>query len=203
MSEENPNVPVEQTPKPVADETPKTKTQDTVSYETHRKLLAEKKQLQERFQESQNALAQLQGDVEAKTQRELEEQNRFKELFEMTKAENESLKTSISERDQQLADAFKLDAFNKALGDRKIDRKYSGFIDTKNILIDPESNTVDQLSAQKEVERILTEYPEIVRSSGAKPLPSGAPQGTSSVKRPTQQERLQILAKYVEAKRKG
>lgn len=206
MAEENPSAPVEQPSKPEAGEASnKTKVQDSVSYDTHRKLLAEKKSMQERLQNTESELNEIKSQIAAKTQQDLEEQNRFKELYEGLKTENETLKTSIHERDVAMQDALKIDAFNKALGDgRKIDRKYRSFIDTKNIMLDTQTGAVDELSASKEVERVLAEFPEIVKSSGtSRALPNQAPTGVSSVKKPTQQERMQILANYLDAKRKG
>jgi hypothetical protein len=174
-----------------------------VAYETHRRLLDQKKQLQERLQKTAAELDQFKAGVEQKQQKELEEQNRYKELYEKIRQDNESLQKAISERDMQMQNAIKYDAFQKSLGDRKIDRKYSGFVNTDNILLDPETGTVDELSAQKEVERILNEYPEIVRSNSSKALPSQAPMGVSSVKPATMQDRMAIIAKHLEAKRRG
>lgn len=202
MSEDT-SAPVGQAQEPVANETGKTNKNDSVAYETHRKLLGEKKSLQERNLELEQKLNEFQQSVEAKQQKELEEQQRFQELYEQAKSENQRLSETLTQRDQQMQDALKIDAFNTSLGDRTIDRKYFGFIDTKNILIDPTTGNVDELSAQKEVERVLAEFPEIVRSkSAAKPLPTQAPQGVSSVKKPTMQERFEFLAKQLEANRK-
>ena len=198
MSEE-PNAPVEQPSTPVAAETPK---KDSVSYDTHRKLLDEKKSLQSHALELEQKLSEFQQSVEEKQKQELEAQNRFKELYEQAKQESERLASTLTERDKQMQDALKIDAFNKSLGDKAIDRKYSGFIDTSKILIDPSSGAVDELSAQKEVERIMSEFPEIVRSSApARSMPNAAPQGASSVGKPSLKDNLANLAKALERKR--
>lgn len=200
MAEET-TAPVEQTQKPVADEVKKKP--DVVTYETHRKLLDEKKNIQQRLMEAEAKLDDFQKSVEAKQTKELEEQNRYRELYESIKGENENLKTTIEKRDEMMQDALKIDAFNKSLGDKKIDSKYSGFINTKNIIIDPATGSVDELTAQREVERVLSEYPEIVRSStAAKPLPTQAPVGVSSVRKPSMQDRLELLARHLESKRR-
>ena len=198
MAEEK-QAPVEQAREPVATE----KKTDTVAYETHKKLLGEKKSLQERLLEAESKLNEFQSSVEQRERQELETQNRFKELYEGLKGENENLKNEITQRDIRMQDALKVDAFEKSLGDRVIDRKYSGFINTKNIMIDPSSGVVDELSAQKEVERVLAEDPEIVRSKApAKALPTSAPSGASSVGKVTMQDRFELLAKHLETRRR-
>jgi hypothetical protein len=106
----------------------------------------------------------------------LKANERYKELWESTKQENDTLKQNLDSRNQQWNDALKLSAFHDSLGDnRRLETKYSGFIDTDKILLDPETNKVDALSVKKEVDRILKEYPEIIKSTVANHLPNTSP----------------------------
>ena len=179
------------------------KNNSPVSYETHRRLLDQKKELAARLQQASAELEEVRSGMQAREQKELEEQNRFKELYEKVRQDNENLQKAISERDAQMQKAIKLDAFQKSLGDKKIDRKYAGFINTDNIIFDPETGNVDELSAQKEVERILAEFPEIVRVGQTKAMPTQAPAGVSSHAKMSMQDRLELLAKHLETKRRG
>jgi len=142
---------------------------DTVAYSSYQKLLSEKKKLQAKIDKVER-------EAEMRQKEELEAQQKYKELWESAKTESESLKGQVRSYEERWTDALKLDAFNKALGDtRKIDPKYSGFIDTANILIDPETGKIDELSARREVERVSQSFPEIVKSTVTARLPNETP----------------------------
>lgn len=159
---------------------------DKVAYESYQKLLSEKK----RMQAENNRLKQ---EAEARQKQELEAQAKFKELWESEKQRSVSLEEQVNVFQERWNDALKLDAFQNALGDSKrIDPKYSGFIDTSKILIDPETNKVDKVSAQREVERVVNEYPEIVKSTVTTHLPNETP---SPGKALTRAEWLKLPAK--------
>lgn len=153
---------------------------DNVSWETHRKLLSEKKKLQESYRSVTERLSALEAEQQEKAKKELAEQNRWKELYEQEKEQASKYQTELQARDQQIESALKLDAFKQALGNKVIDRKYFGFIDTGKILLDPDSGQVDPTSVQREVERVQATYPEIIRAADKKPLPNEYPSGASS-----------------------
>jgi len=143
-----------------------------ISYDRYRQLLSEKKGMQRELDE-------FKANSEKARKQELEANERYKELWESTQEENKELKGKLDGLNERWNDALKLNAFHDALGDtRKIDPKYSGFIDTSKILIDPTSNKVDPLSARKEVERVIKEFPEIVKSSEINRLPNNSPAST-------------------------
>lgn len=170
---------------------------ETVSYETHRKLLAEKKNMQARLREIEDRAGQLENNLKDIETKKLEEQNKYKELYEQVKQENSTLKGSIEDQQKAIQKAIKVDAFQKALGSKTIDQKYFGFINTDNIIYDMESNAVDEMSTQKEVERILSEFPEIVRETQSKQLPTSAPKsGVASGMLDTTQAKIEYLAKH-------
>lgn len=194
MSSENESAPEGQTATPEADQAEK-----NVSYETHRKLLHEKKSIQERYQQAASKAQELEALIKSQETKALEEQNQYKQLYEQLKEENSGLKGQIVERDKTLEEALKLDAFTKALGSRKIPSKYMGFVGVDNIVIDPETSRVDELSAQKEVERILAEYPEIIRGAvDAKPIPAQAPKPEAGLS--SKNEQYEILKRYAKMK---
>lgn len=153
---------------------------DNVSWETHRKLLGEKKRLQESFRETQERLQALETEAKERAETELKQQNRYKELWEQEKERAAKYESDLKSQGEEIQNAFKLDAFRQALGNRTIDRKYYGFIDTGKILMDPETGNVDSTSLQKEIERIQETFPEIVRPLDKRPLPSDYPAGSGS-----------------------
>ena len=145
-----------------------------VSYDSYQKLLSEKKRLQDEYQK-------LKTDAESRKEQELKEQQRFKELYEQSIEENKKLSEKVTAHTQRWQNAVKLGAFTDALGDKKIDSKYTGFIDTDKILINPETNEVDKVSVEREVQRVLNEYPEIVKSTNSGNLPTNAPNSQGSL----------------------
>jgi hypothetical protein len=164
---------------------------DTVAYESYQKLLSEKKKLQARLDKQER-------EAEGKQREELEAQQKYKELWESEKTEVESLRGKVRSYEERWDDALKLDAFNRALGDtRRIDAKYSGFIDTSNILIDPETGKIDSLTAKREVDRVFKEYPEIVKSTVTNHLPNENPNPGKAL---TREEWLKLPAKEMAAR---
>lgn len=164
----------------------------SVSYDTHKRLLGEKKKLQER-------LEQFESQAKQKQEEDLKSQNQYKLLYDNALKERESLSKKLEDNDQRWNNAIKLDSFMNSLNGRKIEAKYAGFINLDQILLDPESGQVDALSVQREVERICKEFPEIVKGAtapkGVPNLPAQNPLGSGQSIRPlTAQERIKASA---------
>lgn len=142
---------------------------DNVSYETHKRLLGEKKKLQER-------LDSLESQWKARQEEELKAQNKYQSLYESTLKERDEYMSKLKEQDSRWNNAIKLDAFMNALGGRKIESKYASFINLDSINLDEDTGSVDSLTVQKEIERICRDFPEIVKVAvQPKQLPSEAP----------------------------
>lgn len=172
-TEDQTKTPVGNQQSPVDDAGKSEGTKQVVSYESYEKLLSEKKKIQRQIDK-------LQSDSDSKKKEELETNERFKELWETSKAEKEDISKENDRLNQQWSDAVKLTAFHDALGDtRKIDSKYTGFIDTSKIIINPETGVVDSATAQKEVDRVSKEYPEIVKEMSKGTIPSEHPTSSS------------------------
>lgn len=154
---------------PTKDPVDKGSAGDKVDYASYQKLLSEKKKLQKEFEK-------IQAESEKQKTQELENQQRYKELYETVQSEKKQTEDRVIELETRWQDAIKINAFNEQLGEtKKIDSKYLGFVDTSKIMIDTETNKVDLLSVQKEVERVITTYPEIVRSTVTTGMPNSAP----------------------------
>lgn len=169
--------------------------QGTVSYETHKRLLSEKKKLQER-------LEQVETQWKSKQEVELKEQNQWKTLYEQEQKNRTELHSKLTEQETRWNNAIKLDSFMQAMGSRKIDSKYAGFINLETIALDPETGTIDALSVQREVERICRDFPEIVKGAvQPKQLPPEAPRnplhGSDSLKAMSSKDRIKIAAEML------
>lgn len=178
---------------------------DSVAYDTYRKVLSEKKKRDEQLQSVTEELTAIKSQMKEKADQELKDQNRYKELYESTVQENQNLKSSLSEKDTRWNNALKLDAFYKGLNGKVIDSKYSGFINVDNILVDPDTGSIDTTTVQREIERVTTEYPEIVKGSQSKPLPAQAPVvnsgGVKSLSDLSKNEKMQLLSNAIKRKR--
>lgn len=164
-----------------------------VDYASYQKLLSEKKKLQKEFD-------RIKQDSEKQKNQELINQQRYKELYESVQTEKSKLEEKVMEHETRWQDAIKINAFNETLGETKrIDSKYLGFIDTSKILIDADTNKVDPVSVQKEVERITTVYPEIVRSTVTTTLPNAAPNSRGTL---SYQEWLKLPPAEMKRRRK-
>lgn len=156
------NVPVAQ----VEDDSSQT-LKNTVAYETHKRLLDERKrdlqklrELEAREKEREEADARKRGDYET-----------------LIKSREEALKakeTELSEIKQMITVASKKNAVVEALGNN-LESKWLKFIDISDVGVNPETGEVDQFSVAKVADAFKKEFPEAFRKAGV--LPSQAPQG--------------------------
>lgn len=150
---------------------PEVKTErETVTLETHRRLLDEKKKTQAKLEEllakdkeREEADAKKRGDYEA-----------------LLKSRDEELK---SERDKRLGleatltTGQKLNAVIDALGGQ-VDPRWYKMIDVSGVVVNPDTGEVDTLTVAKVAESLKREWPEMVRGQGR--LPAEAPQGSGA-----------------------
>jgi len=175
----NPPAPVEPTVvppvvEPVIDPNPPATPPEPVSYETHRKLLSEKKRLQEEYAK----LAAKEAEREKKI---LEDRGEYQKLAELAKAEAEELRSKLTSIEETRREAKKANALLKAL-DNGILEKYYGFLPLDSILVDPETGEVNQLSVVKAAEEFRRNYPELMVQTGGPKLPNVAPKGNGAGK---------------------
>lgn len=143
-----------------------------VSYETHRRLLNEKKKLQEEFAAAQTALKD-------REEKELREKEDFKTLLALREKELKTLQSKVDISEQQKSEAVKLDSFLKSL-DGQVDSKFWGHVDLSQIIVDPTTGQVDEMTVLKEVERFKKTFPEIIQRKGQAKVPATSPDYTST-----------------------
>lgn len=151
---------------------PSTKKDDTVSYESHKKLLDEKKNLAKRLEEfEKKAKDEKDAELKAKEQ--------FKELYEATKKEAEELATKLKDNEREKNDYRKLNAFIKSV-DGDVPQQYWGLIDLDKIALD-DSGKVDEASVKKAVKDFEKSFPEVVKKKTAKMPNDAAAGGTGTL----------------------
>jgi hypothetical protein len=132
---------------------------DTVAYETHRKLLAEKKKLQAELEDFRKAQAEAQEAQEA-------QRGEYKKLWESTKTDLDKYKSELEQERQGRQNFVKVQNFLSKL-DGKIDSKYLDFVPTDMIHLDPETGKVDAMSLDKAVEAFMNEHSVLVQKPNA------------------------------------
>lgn len=171
----DPNVPEGQEPNASGDGKPdnqEPQKPNTVSYDTHRRLLDEKKKVQK----ERDDLAAREAERERK---ELEQKGEWQKINEIEKARADKAEAEASELKNQITGAKKLNAVLGAL-DSSIDKKYYHLLDIDKIAVDPESGEINQTSVAKLAEQFRQEYPEIIKPKNGARLPNQAPAGSSA-----------------------
>jgi len=157
---ENPNV------NPGGNDDPKPK---TVSYETHAKLLDEKKKASAR-------LAELEAAEEARKLKALEEKGEYQKIIEQKEKELADKNSKLHELTQRETDRLKLSSLLKALPGT-VDPKFYKFIDQiDDIVVNPETGEVDEVSVNRAAEKFRKQYPEWIQTKKSG-LPNDAPGG--------------------------
>ena len=148
------------------------KKEDVVSYETHKRLLAQRKadqQVNRELKAELDAIKQKQQEAE---DAKLKEQGEYKKLLE---TREQRLKETEAERNDAyklLTDTWKRQEIDKVLPG-KIERdEYYSFIDFEKIAFDPETKRVDKESVQMAVNEFMENHPSLIKKVNDKRLPS-------------------------------
>jgi hypothetical protein len=144
---------------------------DSVSYETHRKLLAEKKAAAAKLAEYEAKVAEHERLAKERETAELEKQRDYEKLKANLQDELRKRDESLAQLEAERATAKKLDAFFKAL-DGNLDRRYWSLIDIDQIVVDPATKAIDEMSVTKYLEGFRKEYPEIIAKPGRSTMPN-------------------------------
>ena len=131
--------------------------ENLVPYETHRKLLEQRKADQKKMQEQNAKLAELEANQKAFEEQKLQEQNQWKELADKYKAELDQTKQSTESLVKSIVNAEKVEAFEQAIGAKLANPKFKAHINLDAIGSD-ENGNIDQESLQAEIDRFQKEY---------------------------------------------
>ena len=137
----------------------------TVAYETYQKVLNEAKNAKEK-------LRALESEFHKERENKMKHEGDWKGLIELREKEIKELKDQMtkisndySTLDSHVKTSKKLSAvLNKIEG--VIDQKYYGLIDLDEVMVNPESGEIDEMSVIKAAQSFKTQYPEVVRKSG-------------------------------------
>jgi hypothetical protein len=170
-------------------------TNDKVSYETYKKVLAEAKSAKEKNKEilsrletiekeRKEALEQLKGKEEAK----LLEQGEFKKILEVRERELSEAKTKLEveadaklKAEKDLIDSYKIQAVMAKLPGKIKHRDYLVHIDLDSIAVNPETHAIDDSSLSSVVSNFITNHSGLIDTKSNLRLPSDSPDGSQSL----------------------
>ena len=173
------------------------------SYESHQRLLSEKKAVQEKarkledeltsFRERASAADREKEELERKR---LEDKEQFKDLYTKTREELQAKESHIATLLKAQVDARKMSSFLDAVK-ADVPRQYWGLVDIDKIQLD--GDKVDEFSVQKYVEEFRTTYTDILKPKETRRMPNDSPplDGSTSL---SYEQWLKLPAKEQEAK---
>lgn len=149
-----------------------------VSFETHRKLLAEKKRRDEQLENIQAELSDFKKREKEQRETELTQKEDYKKLLELREQELNETKQKYDGLSSTIQESVKFDAFLNALPGQ-LPKKFWKMTDTTSIVIDPNTGEPDPVSVKKVADQFHAEYGELIQQSGKARLPNQAAASTA------------------------
>lgn len=169
----------EETADQVESDAERVRREQVVAWESHQKLLNQRKADQKKARELEAEVQALRESIKQQENAKLEEKQEYKKLYEATRQELEAKKREQEERDKIIVNKEKQAALAKELGGLKNDA-YFKFAELENIVID-DSGQVDQNSVRLEANRFRQAFPELIASTPSVRVNSQAPSGNGPV----------------------
>lgn len=169
-------------------------TDDTVAYDTHRKLLSQRKKDQERLAEFEAELDKYREAERKREQEKLEARGEYEKILTSYKEENERLKNQMEEGKRRSIESAKLQAFVNSLPGKLRNQQYLAFVNTSEIAVDPETNTVDDISLKRAVDDFLRDHGALIEpeKTEAPRLPNRSSERTAITNEMSNEEKLKL-----------
>jgi len=151
---------------------------DTVKYETYQRVLGEKKRATDEATKLRKELDDRIAADETAKEAALKENQQWKELYETEAQKAQAANKKAAELLEHQNNAKKLNAILSKLPNQ-VPNKFWGLINTDSVLLN-ESGEIEEVSIQREVDRIVKDMPEIMVKSGSPNVDPKAPQANGS-----------------------
>lgn len=135
---------------------------DTVAWETHKRLLSQRKRDQEELKRLREFEAQQAEQKRLQEQEDQAKRGEFDKVLTAYKSENEELKQKLSARDEQELKHKKYQAVVDALPGRLANPQYVAFIDVNDVFVDPQTNLVDENSIKIAADKFVKEHSHLL-----------------------------------------
>lgn len=160
----------------------------SVSLDSHKRLLAQRKADRARVRELEAERATMQAEREQAEADRLAEQNKYKELYEKEVKAKKDLESKLSDMTTSQITKEKKLALDKALGGIK-KSEYLGFADLASVQMN-DDGTVDMESVATAANKFRESYPELVPTKQTGRIDTGAPRDAA----PKQPRKLSELS---------
>jgi len=146
------------------------KPKDSVSYETHRKLLDEKKKIQAK-------LEAIEAEKRQAEEADLVRKGETQKLLDLAKKEAEELRSKLTQKEQREMQAKKMSAVIRGLG-TSVDEKWYGVLGQHidDVVLNPDTGEVEMMSVTSIVDELKKTWPEMLKKP-AVGMPADAPKG--------------------------
>lgn len=151
---------------------------DWVSYDTHRKLLSEKKKAGDRIADLEKRLADIDAKAKEDEEKALQDKEEWKKLHDLKVKELIDAQGKLKSWETRETESRKLSAFLDHLPGA-ISKDYWGLIPTEKIVINPDTGEIDQTSVTELVADFAKKHTRLIDKpgSGTDGLPKNSPKG--------------------------
>ncbi len=158
---------------------------DTVAYSTFEKVLGQHKKTQQANKELTEKLRAYELKEQEAEKKRLEEKGEYKKLLELREKELQKEREEKEQYQKNMIESHKLqlfkDTLKKELNAEISDSRYYDYVDTKNILVDPDTSDFDKNSVKEVVYKFAQEHPKLYDQISSGDMPSNAPQGQAKL----------------------
>lgn len=158
-----------------------TKKDGFVKFETYDKVMSKLKKTESLLKETTDRVSQFEKEQRAKQENELFEKGEYEKLLKLEKEKNQELLKSFEETRQERDSAF--NTLIKARKEQAVVEKLSGklkkaayfdYINTDEVIINPETGEIDQESAALVANKFAQSFPELIDTKAIQKLPNDA-----------------------------
>lgn len=153
----------------------------SVSYETHKRLLSEKKRRDEEVRSMEAKVRELEMREKLRIETEARQKEDWKTMLELKEQDLSDLKERYQGLESHVHQAVKKAAFVRALGGSFRDN-YIKLIDFDSIPIDPTTGSVDELALNKYAEQFRKDFKEVITPQAVPGVSQAAPKAASSTR---------------------
>lgn len=154
---------------------------DTVDYKTYFKTVNEVKKEREKRRELESKLNEILEGQKKVEEEKLKEQGEYKKLLQSREEELKMLKNKTLEYEQTLTNGQKMSEFMSKLPGKIKRKEYYSFIPVDEIVIDPETGTVDERTLDTAVNSFLENHRDLLDIRKGNSIPHDAGQPKSSL----------------------
>lgn len=169
---------------------------EVVPYDTHRRLLDQRKKDTVRFQEIETKLKQYEQKEQQSVEQEAEAKGEYTKILGSYKQQIEDLKSRNTSYEKNLIDGQKLQSVLDRLPGKVKKQEFMSFIDLDSIVIDPSNGAIDDHSLDTTVNKFVKDYHDLIQFNNDKRIPNvsnlgHAPYAARSLKNLTREEMKQ------------